>query len=107
MAVVPIGKGREATSVYQTLEQFSEHCLLEVQLRTGRTHQIRVHLSFIGCPIVGDRVYGKKRPSLPIRRQFLHAARLAISLPGEDAPRHFEASLPEELEIILDQIRTV
>lgn len=107
MAVVPIGKGREATSVYQTLEQFSEHCLLEVQLRTGRTHQIRVHLSFIGCPVVGDRVYGKKRPSLPIQRQFLHAARLAIRLPGEDAPRHFEASLPDELEIVLDQIRTV
>jgi 23S rRNA pseudouridine1911/1915/1917 synthase len=107
MAVVPVGKGREATSVYKTLEHFQYHSLLEVQPHTGRTHQIRVHLSFIDCPVVGDRVYGKKRPSLPIKRQFLHAARLAIRLPGEDAPRQFEAALPDELEIVLDQLRTV
>lgn len=107
MAVVPVGRGREATSIFKTLEHFPNHNLLEVQLRTGRTHQIRVHLSFIGCPIVGDRVYGKKRPSLPIKRQFLHAVRLAITLPGEDAPRHFEAPLPDELEFVLDQLRIV
>lgn len=104
MAVVPPGKGRQAITEYQTLNSFAEHTLLEVHPITGRTHQIRLHLAFLGCPVVGDTVYGRSRPSLPLKRHFLHAARLAIRLPGEKEPRTFEAPLPVELERILESL---
>ncbi|MDD5467948.1 MAG: RluA family pseudouridine synthase [Anaerolineales bacterium] len=105
MAVVAGHKGRQAVSVYRTLESFAEHTLLEVQPVTGRTHQIRLHLKFIGCPVVGDTVYGLRRPSLPLARHFLHAYRLAILLPGETQPRRFEAPLPSELQAVLEGLR--
>ena len=104
MAIVPSGKGREAITIYHTKESFTEHSLLEVHPKTGRTHQIRVHLAYIKCPVVGDREYGRKRPTLPINRQFLHAARLTVRLPGESTSRHFEAPLPSDLEAILDDL---
>ncbi len=101
MRVVPEGKGRPAVSEYKTLKRFPAHTLLEVHPRTGRTHQIRVHMAFLGCPVAGDTVYGRRKPSLPLERHFLHALRLTITLPGESAPRTFEAPLPEELQAIL------
>jgi 23S rRNA pseudouridine1911/1915/1917 synthase len=101
MAVVPSDQGRAAVSEYLTLESFARHALLEVHPQTGRTHQIRVHLAFIGCPVAGDTLYGRRRSSLSLNRHFLHAARLSITLPGEDAPRTFHAPLPAELEAIL------
>ena len=104
MAVVHSGKGREAITIYHTIESFSEHSLLEVHPKTGRTHQIRVHLAYIKCPVVGDREYGRKRPTLPIKRQFLHAARLTVRLPGEATSRRFEAPLPPDLEAVLDYL---
>lgn len=102
MAVVTKDKGRMAVSEYFTIENFKDHTLLEVRIMTGRTHQIRVHMTFIKCPVVGDTVYGRKNPTLPVSRQFLHAAKLKISLPGEKVPRMFETSLPEELQTTLD-----
>lgn len=105
MAVVPPGKGRLAITEYHTLHSFPSHTLVEVHPITGRTHQIRLHLSFLGCPVVGDRVYGRRHPSLPVTRQFLHAARLVITLPGESKPRVFEAPLPEELAEILRRLQ--
>lgn len=105
MAVTSIEKGREAISEYQTLESFRNHTLLEVHPLTGRTHQIRLHLAFIGCPVAGDTVYGHKRSSIQINRHFLHAQRLKIRLPGEESPRTFEAPLPQELEQVLAQLR--
>jgi 23S rRNA pseudouridine1911/1915/1917 synthase len=105
MAVLPPGKGRQAVSEYGTVEAFPEHTLLEVHPLTGRTHQIRLHLAFIGCPVVGDKIYGRRHSSLPLKRQFLHAARLEITLPGEERPRHFEAPLPDELKHILNFLR--
>ena len=105
MAVVPSHKGREATSEYCTLESFPEHTLLEVHPITGRTHQIRLHLAFLGCPVAGDTVYGHHKTSLDIDRHFLHAARLTIRLPGESQPRTFEAPLPGELNQVLDSLR--
>ena len=107
MAVVPPGKGREAVSEYKVTERFSEHTLLEVRPLTGRTHQIRVHLAFLGCPIAGDKVYGKKKSTLTLDRHFLHASRLAITLPGEDSARIFEAPLPEKLMDSLQMLRAV
>jgi 23S rRNA pseudouridine1911/1915/1917 synthase len=105
MAVLPPGKGRESVSEYKTLEKFAHHTLLEFRPHTGRTHQIRLHCAFIGCPIVGDKVYGRKSPTLEIKRHFLHAAKLKIILPGEKQARIFEAPLPVELERVLDELR--
>jgi 23S rRNA pseudouridine1911/1915/1917 synthase len=106
MAIVSESRGREAISEYKTLESFRDHTLLEFHPLTGRTHQIRLHCAFLGCPIVGDEVYGKKKPSVDIDRHFLHAYRLKIVLPSEKEPRIFEASLPEELKQVLAPLRT-
>jgi 23S rRNA pseudouridine1911/1915/1917 synthase len=105
MAVVASQKGREAISEYHTIETFSHHTLLEIHPITGRTHQIRLHLVFIGCPVAGDTVYGHKHPTIPLQRHFLHAARLTICLPGVTTARTFEAPLPLELERVLEQLR--
>jgi 23S rRNA pseudouridine1911/1915/1917 synthase len=105
MAIVPPTKGRSATSEYRTLESFSDHTLLEVTPVTGRTHQIRLHLAFLGCPVVGDTIYGRRHPSLPLQRHFLHAACMKICLPGEIEPHTFTAPLPPELIDIIEQLR--
>lgn len=106
MAIVAEDKGRGAVSEYVVLERFLAHTLVEVHPLTGRTHQIRLHMAFLGCPIVGDTIYGRRHPSLPLNRHFLHAARLTIQLPGETQERTFTAPLPEELEIILNELRS-
>ncbi len=105
MAIVPAGKGREASSEYQTIETFPRHTLLEVHPITGRTHQIRLHLAFIGCPIVGDTLYGYRRPTLNVTRQFLHSGRLEIALPRKREPIRFDAPLPADLVSILSDLR--
>lgn len=105
MAVVSASKGREAISEYKTLENFKNHTLLEFHPLTGRTHQIRLHCAFLGCPIVGDAVYGRKNPSVDVDRHFLHASRLRILLPHGDRARLFEAALPEELTEVLESLR--
>jgi 23S rRNA pseudouridine1911/1915/1917 synthase len=105
MAVVVPTRGREAVSEYRTLEAFPRHTLLEVHPITGRTHQIRLHLDFLGCPIAGDTVYGRRTSTIPLSRHFLHAFRLTVRLPGEAIARTFEAPLPEELEQVLEGLR--
>ncbi len=105
MAIVPESRGREAISEYKTAESFANHTLLEFHPLTGRTHQIRLHCAFLGCPIVGDEVYGRKKPTVEINRHFLHAYRLKIILPGEEEQRTFEAPLPEELQSVLMTLR--
>ena len=105
MAVVDIGRGREAISEYHLRESFAKHNRLTVNILTGRTHQIRVHMAFLGTPVVADLIYGKRKASLNLGRQFLHAASLEIRLPGERIKRIFEAPLAKNLNIILDQLR--
>lgn len=105
MAITSRDKGRMAVSEYHTLETFSEHTLLNVKILTGRTHQIRLHMAFIKCPVVGDTVYGQKTPTLPISRHFLHANSLGFYLPGQKDMRVFTAPLPKELEEILETLR--
>lgn len=105
MAIMPKDKGREAISEYKLLETFPDHALLEFHPLTGRTHQIRLHCAFLGCPIVGDQVYGRKKPSIEIGRHFLHAHKLKITLPNEKQPKQFEAPLPDELNEILMKLR--
>jgi 23S rRNA pseudouridine1911/1915/1917 synthase len=97
--------GKEAISEYFTQETFPEHTLIKVSILTGRTHQIRVHMAFLGCPVVGDTVYGRKKPSIKIQRHFLHAFRLSILIPGEKTKKTFEAPLASELFDVLDLLR--
>lgn len=107
MAIVAESKGgRPAITEYSTREKFAAHTLLVCHLLTGRTHQIRVHLaSVLKCPIVGDVVYGRRRPSLPLDRHFLHAAELTLTLPGSRQRRTFTAPLPAPLEQMLESLR--
>lgn len=107
MAVVSPEKGRSAVSEYATISHYDQHTLLEVHPITGRTHQIRLHLAFLGCPVAGDRTYGRRNPSLDLKRQFLHAARIKIRLPGEPGESVFEAPLPEDLDRVLGTLVAV
>jgi 23S rRNA pseudouridine1911/1915/1917 synthase len=103
MAVVR--SGRPAVTRFHVLERFPNTTLLEVSIDTGRTHQIRVHLAFIGHPIVGDQIYGRARSADPqLQRQFLHASALAFELPDGTALR-LEAPLPDELQMVLEDLR--
>jgi 23S rRNA pseudouridine1911/1915/1917 synthase len=103
MAVVR--SGREARTLYRAIEYFADHTLLEVRPHTGRTHQVRVHLAWLGYPIVGDAVYGRHRQRLLRSRHFLHAARIRFSHPATSEEVEFEAKLPPELAAVLDQLR--
>lgn len=104
MAAVRDDHGKEAVSEYYTVKVYRKHTHLEVHILTGRTHQIRVHLAFLGCPVVGDTTYGRNTPSLDLDRSFLHAGRLGIVLPGDDQKSWFEVPLPEELREILKHL---
>ncbi|MFQ3535111.1 MAG: RluA family pseudouridine synthase [Aggregatilineales bacterium] len=106
MAILSANRGgREAISHFSVLERFAAHTLLEVLPRTGRTHQIRVHLAFIGCPIVGDTVYGRRKPTLKLGRHFLHAESLTFMNMAGQVVR-VQAPLPPELEHALMSLHT-
>jgi 23S rRNA pseudouridine1911/1915/1917 synthase len=97
--------GRPAITRLRVVERFPNATLLELSIETGRTHQIRVHLAFIGHPIIGDQLYGRPRATdLPLDRQFLHASALSFQLPS-GARLRFEAPLPRDLEAVLEQLR--
>lgn len=100
----PKGK-REAITEYKVLERFKDYTLLEVQIKTGRKHQIRCHLSYIHHPIAGDTMYGFKDSPIPegLDRQFLHAAYLKIQLPGGQI-KEFNSGLPEGLRNIINNL---
>ncbi|MHB8597729.1 MAG: RluA family pseudouridine synthase [Ktedonobacteraceae bacterium] len=104
MAITATGS-REARTHFRVLERFARHTLLLLELETGRTHQIRVHLKAIGHPVVGDTVYGsgrsKNEPAL--QRQFLHAYQLKFQHPTTGEVVELDAPLPEDLQIILAQ----
>jgi len=101
MAVV--AGGRESRTRYRVLETLAGCSLLELYLESGRTHQARVHLAYLGHPLVGDAVYGKASPLLP--RHFLHAHHLGFHHPASGEPVEFRSNLPEELESLLATLR--
>jgi 23S rRNA pseudouridine1911/1915/1917 synthase len=106
MAVVP--DGRPSVTGYRVRERFAGWSLLEVDLVTGRTHQIRVHLAALGHPVAGDAVYGTgtaRRGPPGLGRLFLHAWRLAFAAPSSGDLVRLEAPLPAELEAVLDGLR--
>lgn len=91
---------REAVTHYETLESFKDAAYIKVKLHTGRTHQIRVHLSAIGHPIVGDSLYGKHKSGL-IDRLALHAWRLSLTHPKSGQRKTFTADPPEDFQRLL------
>ena len=105
--------GKPAVTVYRVLEQLHGAALVEVDLLTGRTHQIRVHLAELGHPLLGDALYGGTRRGdarvkavqTVLGRQALHAARLAFAHPRTGKRRVFEAPLPEDLRAALEALR--
>ncbi len=105
MAVVRNGK--DATTEFTVLDDdFREgQALVEFRIFTGRTHQIRVHAAFINCPVVGDRVYGYRKQRTKMKRQFLHAAKIAFDHPTSGERLVFESSLPVGLQQIMGKLR--
>ncbi|RPI52813.1 MAG: RluA family pseudouridine synthase [Chloroflexi bacterium] len=111
MAVLP--GGREAVTEYHVLEQFAQqtgpgagmYSLVKAEPKTGRTHQIRVHLASVGHAVVGDPVYGRRRTHLPLERQFLHAGHLGFQHPVTGQRLELDAPLPADLAGVLELLR--
>lgn len=103
MAITVVGS-REARTHFRVLERFARHTLLLIQLETGRTHQIRVHLKAIGHPVVGDPTYGSGSVirGAHLNRQFLHASQLQFTHPISGKPLQFEIPLPPDLQMVLE-----
>jgi len=97
-------EGREAQTEFHVKETYDENSLLELHPKTGRTHQIRVHLAFIGHPVVGDTVYGYRKQKIKISRHFLHAASVTFTLPDTGQRLTVSAPLPDGLQNILDRL---
>ncbi len=96
--------GKPARTHYRLKQALADYSLLEIGLETGRTHQIRVHLAWLKCPVVGDTVYGRKKTPPGVKRQLLHAWRLAFVHPLSGAPVLFEAPLPADMDAALAQL---
>jgi len=106
--IVQHGRGKEAETAFEVRERFPTATLLEASPRTGRTHQIRVHLSSIGHPILGDRAYGgggDEAKRLGLTRPFLHAWRLSFAHPVTGERIDVEEPLPDDLQAVLGRLR--
>lgn len=107
-----LATGREAVTEYRVVAYYRHemgmlagtYTLIEVEPKTGRTHQIRVHLASIGHPVAGDTVYGRRRRQQPLPRMFLHARRLGFRHPVTGQELEFEAALPPDLAGVLDEL---
>src|SRR5574344_2749948 len=102
MAVTKTGK--EAVTHFKVLKRYNKYTLLEVKIDTGRTHQIRVHLSEIGHPVIGDMVYSNGKNEFGIEGQMLHAKSLDFKHPISGKKMHLEAELPKYFEEILNKL---
>ncbi len=97
-------KGKPALTRFQVLERFGDYSLVELQLETGRTHQIRVHMAYIGHPVAGDEVYGPRK-TLKGHGQFLHAKTLGFTHPRTGEVMEFSVEVPEIFQKTLEQLR--
>ena len=103
MAITPTGK--DAVTHFRVLQRFKEnYTLIECRLETGRTHQIRVHMNYIGHPVVGDPKYGRKKCPFTINGQALHSAKLTLKHPTSGEIMTFAAPLPDDMEEILREL---
>jgi 23S rRNA pseudouridine1911/1915/1917 synthase len=99
--------GRESRTQFTVLERYGDYTLVEADLQSGRTHQLRVHFQFIGHPVAGDRTYGNVRGPTGLRRQFVHAAYMRITSPDDGAEHELYAPLPADLRSPLERLRTI
>ena len=99
--------GKPAQTEFQVLDDDfqGDRALVRLRLLTGRTHQIRAHLAFIGCPVVGDTVYGRRKQRVKMKRQFLHAHELAFEHPVTGERLRFTSELPVGLRAVLEKLR--
>ncbi|MEA4847754.1 MAG: RluA family pseudouridine synthase [Clostridiaceae bacterium] len=104
MAVVSTN-GKKAVTHYRVLERFESNTLIEAMLETGRTHQIRVHMSYLGHPVVGDAVYGFRKQRFDTKGQLLHARVLGFIHPTKKEYMEFEAPIPDHFEKVLRLLR--
>ncbi len=97
---------REAVTEYKVLQRFKNYDLIDVEPKTGRKHQIRAHFAHLGHPIAGDKLYGFKNQPRPegLKRQFLHASYLKITLPGGETGK-FQSELPKDLQVCLKNLK--
>jgi 23S rRNA pseudouridine1911/1915/1917 synthase len=98
--------GKPALTHYRVAERFPGYALVLLRPKTGRTHQLRVHLRHLGCPILGDPIYGRPDRRFPKATLMLHAYRLKIRLPGSTEPTAFTAPLPDRFRRILRALRS-
>ena len=105
MAIV--ADGRTARTHWRVLEELGDYTMVEARLETGRTHQIRVHFAYKSRPVLGDPLYGPRKPraTFGLTRQFLHAHRLGFTLPSTGAWVEFESPLPADLQAALEKLR--
>lgn len=96
---------RHAVTHYRVIERMEKFTLIEAQLETGRTHQIRVHMTFIGHPLLGDPVYGPKKQPFSLEGQALHARVLGFIHPRTGEYMEFEAPLPPHFKALLERLR--
>ena len=96
--------GRPAVTRYRVLARYSGYTYVECRLETGRTHQIRVHMAHIGHPLLGDTVYGRKKPEKGLDGQCLHAAELKLIHPSTGQPMSFSAPLPDWFSDVLARL---
>lgn len=111
MAIVKEGRGKHAVTHYRTLKAFKGASLVECRLETGRTHQVRVHMTSIGHPLLGDPIYGRTPASLrPLlaahnfSRQALHAAQLGFRHPASGEIHRFSSKIPADMQALIDEL---
>lgn len=105
MAVLPPDKGRRAETEFSVVERFGNHTLVRFNLKTGRTHQIRVHAKYLSHPVVGDRLYGYQKQRFRLNGQLLHACRLTLKHPSTGETMSFDSPLPDYFEKVLETLR--
>ncbi|WP_298399095.1 RluA family pseudouridine synthase [Sphingobium sp.] len=111
MAVHREGRGKHAVTHYRTVERLKGAAMVECRLETGRTHQVRVHMAYLGHPLIGDPVYGRDRKgfksileTLGFKRQALHAKTLGFIHPVTDKPLLFQSVLPTDMQELLSEL---
>jgi 23S rRNA pseudouridine1911/1915/1917 synthase len=104
MAVVDNSKGKNAHTIYRVLKVLGNYTLVEFELKTGRTHQIRVHSTYLNHPIVGDRLYNRNKCKFKLDGQLLHAKKLILSHPRTGKEMIFESELPEYFKNVVENL---
>lgn len=103
MAVTP--RGKEAITLYRVRERFARYCFTEFEIKTGRTHQIRVHAQYLGHPVVGDKTYGYRKQRFDLAGQLLHAAQITFRHPAKGRELTVSAPLPDYFTAVLETLR--